>query len=266
MASAGALAVTAVPAFASTGSDRRLLQLCRNYLRLERAYGRVCLILDDVEQECWAKEKQRDAKRKQKPMPPRPVELTGVLDVWPEATGPFGLVDLADKDVRETLVKIADGSWTIFACFIPGMDRKSMKWIAPPDEAKVRARELLAIYDDWVVKGGGEPKPRRQRRSPALVKVDRTLNRIHALQESVANAIAATPARTMAGIRAKFDVLSACASCLDGSDVYDPDSEYLMAIRNSALADVLRIEPGSRLNPPSLKEALVASLQERVLQ
>jgi hypothetical protein len=41
----------------------------------------------------------------------------------------------------------------------------------------------------------------------------------------------------MAGIRAKFNVLSACASCLDGSDVYDPDSEYLMAIRNSALAD-----------------------------
>jgi hypothetical protein len=63
----------------------------------------------------------------------------------------------------------------------------------------------------------------------------------------------------MAGIRAKFNVLSACASCLDGSDVYDPDSEC-------PLADVLRIEPGSKLNPPSLKDALVASLQERVLQ
>jgi hypothetical protein len=162
LAAAGALAAAAVPTAASTGSDYKLLQLCRNYEQLERAYARAAAASDNAQQARWAKQKAKEAKRKQKPAPPRPAALTGHLDVWPEAAGPFGRIDLEDKDVRKVLGELADGTHKMLAMFLPRGSVPADVWSVPaPEWACAKARELLPIYDDWAAKGG-VPKPKRE--------------------------------------------------------------------------------------------------------
>jgi hypothetical protein len=248
IAAAGALAAAAIPALAAPiNSDAKLLQLCRNYLRLERAYGRAALKLDNLEK--TAREKQERRKAKQKPSPPRPEVLRGDLNVWPEATGPFGLVDLKAQDVRETLRKVADGSYTIFACFLPGGDRKSMKGVPPPEAGRAEARRLIAVYDDWVAQGGN-PQPKRSRRSSAVVKADRALERIYQMQEATAAAIAALPAQTGAGIGAKLQVVTANPDYTDGRDQFGSKYPPLVAIGASLMRDLERIEINAKLATP----------------
>ena len=144
-----ALLAPVVPAVASqeVAADRKLLQLCRNYERLERAYERACVAKDKVEQKDWAKERQR--KSKEKPLPPRPAELTGDFDVWPDAYGPFGRVSLDGEKARQTLGEVADGSYSTFAFFLKGRERNDSSPVYPPEASRAKARELLAIYDDW---------------------------------------------------------------------------------------------------------------------
>jgi hypothetical protein len=233
---------------ASPASDARLVQLCRNYLRLERAYGRAALRLDNLETE--ARDNRERRRAKQKPTPPRPEALRGEINVWPDATGPFGLVDLGRDDIRQVLSEVADGSYTIFACFLPGGDRKNMKGMPPPEAARTKARELLAVYDDWATRGGGEPRPKRERRSTAVVKADQALERIYQMQEATAAAIAALPARGGAGVRAKLQVVTANPDYIDGRDQFGTKYPPLIAIGASLMRDLERIDPATRLMSP----------------
>jgi hypothetical protein len=109
------------------------------------------------------------------------------------------------------------------------------------------------VYDDWVSKGGGEPKPRSERRSSAAVKIDKAFERLHQLERSTGAAIAALPATTMAW--AKLDLIHA--------NVWSADEHFgnppLIAVLNSAMRDIASIQPGALLNPPSLKETLIAA-------
>jgi hypothetical protein len=70
--------------------------------------------------------------------------------------------------------------------------------------------------------------------------------------------IAALPAATMTGVRAKLDLIYADAWSAD--EHFGTDYPPLIAVLNSAMRDIARIQSGARLNPPSLKEALGASL------
>jgi hypothetical protein len=252
IAAAGALAVTAVPAIAaSTGSDAKLLQLCRNYLRLEEAHHRSVGAEDDAQEAIWAKEKKAEARRQLKPIPPRPEALAGELDVWPEAAGTLGLVSLDGKDVRKELSELADGSNRLPALFMPrGSVPADVRSVPPPEWARVKARELLTIYDEWAAKGGGEPKPKQRRRSAALIRAERITERISRLQEETANAVSAMPAQTIAGIRAKFAIVAADSDRPNGVDRFGTTYEPLVAVLNSAVRDIERIDISARLNPP----------------
>jgi hypothetical protein len=238
----------AIPALAaSVPSDAKLLQLCRNYLRLERVENRLCLAADKAEQEAWAKEAQR--KSRQKPPPPRPEALKGDLVVWPEATGPFGLVDLERENLRETLSKIADGTYTIFACFLPGTDRKSMKGVAPPEAARAKARELIAIYEDWAARGG-DSKPKRSRRTAAQVKADKALERLYKKrrQPLLPSRFCRRKPQQVSGQRCRSSPPIPCTLMVATSF----GSEYppLVAIGASLVRDIQRIELSARLTPP----------------
>jgi hypothetical protein len=258
IAAAGALAVTALPAMAVQQSDRRLLLLCHQYRRFSRISERLC----DRQEEAELKDRARKARpRRQKLVPPRPEALTGQLDVWPEAAGPFGLIDLEDKDARKVLGELADGTHRLHAIFMPRATVPAdVTSIPPPDHMRAKARELIAVYDDWVRRGGGDPKPTRQRRSSALVKIEKAFERLHQLERSTGLAIAALPAATMAGVRAKLDLIYADAWSAD--EHFGTDYPPLIAVLNSAMRDIARIQIGARLNPPSLKDILVASLQQ----
>jgi hypothetical protein len=245
LAAAGAFAVAAVPAFASVGTDSKLLQLCRNYERLDRAYARACAASDDAQQARWAREAKRSAK--QKPVPPRPKELTGKLDVWPEAAGPFGLIDLERKDVRKVLGELAEGTHKIFAMFLPRGSVAADAWSVPaPEWARAKARELLPIYDDWAAKGG-VPKAKRERRSPAEVKADRVLERISKMQIATGAAIGALPAQTVAGIRARLALIKSDA--WSKGEQFGTDYPPLVPVLNSVVQDIDRVDLSARLNP-----------------
>lgn len=164
------------------------------------------------------------------------------------ATGPFGLVDLESEDIRETLTKIAEDTYTIFACFLPGPDRKSMKGVAPPEAARAKARELT-VYDEWAARGGA-PKPKRSRRTTAEIKADKALERVSRMPEATAAAIAVLPALTAAGIRAKLKVVTASPDYKDGRDQFGTQNPPLIAIGASLLRDLRRIDPAARLTPP----------------
>jgi hypothetical protein len=252
LAGTGALAVAALPAIAvSAGSDAKLLQLCRNYLRLDRANDRASLRQDDLETQAREKRQLREARQKQKPTPSRPAELTGDFDVWPEAAGPFGLVSLTGKDVRKVLSELAEGTRTLPSILMPrGSVPADVQWVPPPERARIKARELLAVYDEWAAKGGGEPKPKRERRSSAVVKAERAVHRLYRMQEATAAAIAALPAQTMAGIRAKLHVTTANPVYVDGRDQFGSDYPPLVAIGASVMRDIGRIDISARVNPP----------------
>jgi hypothetical protein len=252
-AAAGALVALSVPAVAaSERSDAKLLQLCRNYLHLERVHERLCRASDRAEED------QRNSR--QKP-PPRPEALTGTLDVWPDACGPFGRVFLKHPLFeRKELSEVADGTATIQAWCLKSRDRDDNSRVYAPEAARAKAKELLAIYDDWVAKGG-VPRPDSQRRSPVEVKIDTALARLSKMQEATAEAIAELPAHTMAGIRAKLHVTTSNPDYVDGRDQFGSDYPPLIAIGASAMRDIERIDLSARLHPPSLRKALVASLE-----
>jgi hypothetical protein len=92
-----------------------------------------------------------------------------------------------------------------------------------------------------------------------LVKIEKAFERLHQLEASTGAAIAALPAATMAGVWAKLDLIHADAWSAD--EHFGTDYPPLIAVLNSAVRDIARIQSGARLNPPSLKEMLVASLQ-----
>jgi hypothetical protein len=139
-------------------------------------------------------------------------------------------------------------------------DRDDNSHVPVPEASRVKAQELLAIYDDWAARGGVPKK--RERRSSAIVKAEKALDRLSDMQAATAEAIAALPAQTMAGIKAKLHVVSANPDFLDGRDQFGTDFPPLIAIGASAMKDIERIDMGARLNPPNLREALIASLQD----
>jgi hypothetical protein len=211
IAAAGVLAAAAVPAIASSGTDRRLLLLCQQYRRVDRARERLLDRQEEVERKDWAK---KEKPRRQKPAPPRPEALTGQLDVWPEAAGPFGLVNLEAEDARKVLGELADGIHRLLAMFLPrGSVPAGVHSIPPPEWAQTKARELIAVYDAWAAKGGGEPKPTRERRSRAMVKIDRAFERLYRMEMTTGAAIAALPGHHRG--RDTCQARSDCGRCVE---------------------------------------------------
>ena len=84
----------------------------------------------------------------------------------------------------------------------------------------------------------------------AQIKADRALERVSRMQEATAATIAALPALTAAGIRAKLEVVTANPDYTDGRDQFGNDYPPLVAIGASLLRDLRRIEPAARLTPP----------------
>jgi hypothetical protein len=246
IAGTGALAVAALPTIAaSVASDAKLLLLCHQYRRFARMADRLCDVQEVAEQKAWAK---KDQPRRQKSAPPRPEALTGELEVWPEACGPFGVICLERKDLRKTLSELAEGSHKLPAILFPrGLVPADVQWVPPPEWARIKARQLLAIHDDWTAKGGGEPKAKRERRSRALVKVEKAFERLHRMEMATAAAIAALPASTMAGVRAKLDLIEADA--WSNGKHFGTDYPPLVPVLNSAMQDIARIEATAKLDP-----------------
>jgi len=247
IAAAGVLAAGALPAPAMpAGSDAKLLQLCRNYLRLERMHDSLCKAADDA----LVERRDREAKRKQKVPPPRPEALKGRFRVWPDACGPFGTVFLEHPLFkREELAEVANGKATIQSAYLKTHAYDDSSLVPAPEASILKARELLAIYDDWAAKGG-VPKETPRRRSRAEVKADRALERVNHVQAETAKAIAAIPAQTMAGIRAKLHLVTSDPLYRDGRDEFGSDYPPMVAIGASLLRDLRRIDPSARLTPP----------------
>ena len=98
--------------------------------------------------------------------------------------------------------------------------------------------------------GAFTPKPKRSRRTAAQVKAEKALERVYRMQETTAAAIAALPALTAVGIRAKLEVVTANPDYTDGRDQFGTKCPPLIAIGASLMRDLRRIDPAARLSPP----------------
>jgi hypothetical protein len=233
-----AVAVPALPAIASPDADRRLIRLCHRWQSLELAFERACA-------------RQDDAIEAQGPLPPIPEILQRSFDVWPGANAGHCLpgrylLDGYDHRhewlCRGELKTIADGKMYLEAWLIPGNATDDTSLVPVPEASRAHARKCLEAHDQW--------EAARKARTADEEHWEAVRMRISALQQKVSEQIVALPAHTMSGLQAKLAIVHK-----------NPFYAQAQGIAQSALADVLRIEIGARLNPPGLKEALVASLQ-----
>jgi hypothetical protein len=233
IAAAGALAVAALPAIASTGSDRKLLQLCRNWQRLERALNRLIVgPLSDAE-EAYSK----------LPIIPKPAILLEGFEVFPSDEGHVckpELQSLCDMEGprsdkvpylhRSDLEPIAKGKFYIEAGMLPGHDPRDISLVPIPQAARDHAKACLAALDEW--------EAAEQAQHAEVDRWEAKANRLHDLQAIVSEQIAAMPASTMEGLNAKLAIVRA-----------EPLYAQENGIAQSALDDMRRIDTGAALSP-----------------
>jgi hypothetical protein len=234
IATAGAaVAAASLPAIASTGSDRKLLQLCRNWQRLERALNRLIVgPLSDAEQ-AYAK----------LPIIPKPAILLEGFEVFPSDEGHIckpelnSLYDMggARSDRvpylhRYDLEPIAKGKFYIEAGMLPGHDPRDTSLVPIPQAARDHAKACLAALDEW--------EATEQAQHAEIERWEAKANRLHELQTEIEEQIAELPASTMEGLNAKLAIVRA-----------EPFLSNDNGIAESALADMRRIDIRTALNP-----------------
>jgi hypothetical protein len=96
---------------------------------------------------------------------------------------------------------------------------------------QAKARECLAAHGQW--------EAALKARTAEVDRWDAASKRLTDIQRELAERIAEQPAHTMAGLRAKLDIINA-----------EPLWAEETGITESALEDVRRINPHAQLSPP----------------
>jgi hypothetical protein len=235
IAAAGALAVSALPAIATAAkADAKLLQLCRNWQRIERALNRLIVgPLSDAE-EAYS----------ELPIIPKPAILLEAFEVFPSDEGHVckpelnSLYDMggARSDRvpylhRYDLEQVAKGKFYIEAGLLRGHDPCDTSLVPIPQAARDHAKACLAALDQW--------EAAEQAQHAEVDRWEAKANRLYELQAKVSEQIAALPAHTMEGLNAKLAIVRA-------EPLYAQDQ----GIAQSVLADMQRIDTRSPLSPP----------------
>jgi hypothetical protein len=228
IAAAGALAVSALPAIAiASNADAKLLQLCRNWHRLHRAYN-------------VAIRRQDDAEMAQGPLPPVPTILQQRIEVFPgvpedDLIPAYHALDGYDHRhewiSRGHAKAVAEGKFRLERGLFPGADPNDTTLVSIPETARAKARECLKAHEQW-------ERARKARTAESECR-EAIANQFGARLDDMARAIAETPAQTMQGLRAKLAIIDAETDCADDTG--------LIA---SALDDMRRIDTGAQLSPP----------------
>jgi hypothetical protein len=152
LAGTAAAAVVVLPTLAaSTGSDAKLMQLCRHWHRIERALDRVLNHLSDAQEAHW-----------EMPIIPKPAILLTGFEVWPGSEACACRPDLkslhdydghrSDKVPylhRSDLEPVAKGSFLIEARLLPGGAPGDESVVPIPQEARDKAKACLMALDQW---------------------------------------------------------------------------------------------------------------------
>jgi hypothetical protein len=227
IAAAGALAAAALPAIAASNADAKLLQLCRNWHRLHRAYNAAI-------------RRQDDAELAQGPLPPIPAILQQRIEVFPglpsdDLIPAYHALD--GYDYRHEWISrghakaVAEGKFRLERGLFPGADPNDTTLVSIPETARAKARECLKAHEQW--------EWARKARTAETERREAIANQFGARFDEMARAIAETPAQTMQGLRAKLAIIDEEPDCADDTG--------LIA---SVFEDMGRIEASAALSPP----------------
>jgi hypothetical protein len=234
LAAAGALAVSALPAIAAaSNSDANLLQLCRNWQRLERLVNRIIVGPLAAAETAYFN----------MPAIPKPAILLKGFEVFASDEGHVckpALYSLYDQNgarsdkvpylQRSDLEPIAKGKFYIEARLLLGGTPGDETLVPIPQKARDHAKTCIAALDEW------EAADKAQHAE--VERWEAKTSRIYDLQDAIAEQIVELPARTMEGLNAKLGIVRA-----------EPHYAEDRGIAGSALEDMRRIDVRARLSP-----------------
>ncbi|MCC8964907.1 hypothetical protein H8A95_21975 [Bradyrhizobium sp. Pear76] len=195
-------------------ADAELLRLCEEYIVAEQKWCDLESAVDDMRL-------NRAARR-----------IPSVLN-WRQSDAELGLPDLVIGSRQAwhcdpNVDRLRDEKWAVVTRIGEMPDDFTIRYQAmpPSPEARARADEIIAAYDEWKAK---ERQPR------GLAKLERERDAALKAYVAIENVIAATRATTSEGMMAKIRCAKAFAK---GRDLYFADGSCAQVMAESIFRDV----------------------------